>query len=208
MPNKIIIFSIAITMVLLSAGCIIMTLHIKSNNCMVSRVNVDSNSSYYAERITSNADLGGRHLTTNVTVKHYDRHGKAIGKRIHLSNLLKGRNAVLFLTRNNCFSCAEKEMLAFNTLRNKTGLSDNIFIIFNYPVHIKTTLAIKCGKGGYYEVDGGDLGTGVGEETEYPVLFSCEDGRIISGYCAESALQPYIHYFHEYLIRFLTKSDH
>lgn len=204
MTNKIVKYAIAIAAIFLLAGCIAMALYIKNYNGAVNAVNVDSNTSYYSERITANADFGGRRLMSKTIVRKYDKHGRLKGEGKSLGELLSGRKVVLFLTRNNCNSCAENEVLAFNTMRKSTGLACDIIVVFNYPVHTDMNMAAKCDNAGFYEVDGGDLGSGIGDDSEYPFLFSSDDCRIVSAYCAENVLEPYIHYFHEYLVRFLS----
>lgn len=203
MRQQPIIIFLCLTIILLSGGCAVMALRLMADKQPVNAVNVESNTSYYIERLTANAAWGGCRLKGDVMLQRYDRHGKARGAALPLDSVLQGRKAVLFITRNNCNACAEKEVLAFNTLWKRNGGGDDIVVILNYPAHTVTGLAQTVGPEGFFETDGGDLGTGVGDEAEEPLLFSCQDGHIVSGYLAESSLQPYTHYFHEYLQGYL-----
>ena len=149
------------------------------------------------EDMLAHGALSGVALQDEAWTK-YSRSGKMLASGESTSDILKGRKVVLYITQNNCDACRDRALHFMNDFWLETGKTDAIVIVANYPLSEEST-ALKVGKEGFYTINGGDLGLGLGPHAEIPVLMLVNDGIVDRAFPVTGVTREYIGVFRDFL---------
>ena len=203
MKNKIsaVVLLVFLAVVLIFTNAVTYVLLLSKNEEWKTIVTEKENNTFeLAEALAEHVYYDGDSIPCNQIVRHYDRSGKMVGRKI-LGDVLRGDKVIMLLSPNCCSACAKGEIEKLLELSKKIG-HKRLVMIADFPMHMQSSLSLLYDSAGYFETDLDNLGLEGTPTKETPVVMLTQNGRIKTSFIVGSQTSKFADRFHDYLIEY------